>query len=93
MTVVSPNGSDLSMPAAQGTHERIPETPNNCRYCPVASGDRQSKVQSMLGALENPPEGHAVHVVAPLLTAPVPAPISATDPAAHAVHAASAAVF
>jgi hypothetical protein len=28
-----------------------------------------------------------VHVVAPLLTAPVPAPISATDPAAHIAHA------
>ena len=42
----------------------------------------------MLGALENPPEGHAVHVVAPLLTAPVPVPISATKPAPHALQSA-----
>ncbi len=34
------------------------------------------------------PLAHAVHVVAPVLTAPVPAPISATDPAAHALQSA-----
>jgi hypothetical protein len=53
--------SRLYIPAAQGRHERIPETSNTCTYCPVASEDRQPKVQSMLGALENPPDGHAVH--------------------------------
>eukprot|EP01047_Picozoa_sp_COSAG01_P025335 COSAG01_NODE_1596_length_9782_cov_16.488692_5_plen_74_part_00 len=30
---------------------------------------------------------HAVHVIAPLLTTPVPAPTSATDPAPHAAQA------
>ena len=37
---------------------------------------------------EKKPEAHAVHVVAPLLTTPVPAPISVIDPALQAAHAA-----
>jgi hypothetical protein len=32
------------------------------------------------------PAAHAVHVVAPLLTTPVPAPTSVTDPGGHVVH-------
>ena len=35
----------------------------------------------------NWPAAHAVHVVAPLLTTPVPTPISAIDPAAHTAQA------
>eukprot|EP01047_Picozoa_sp_COSAG01_P025334 COSAG01_NODE_1596_length_9782_cov_16.488692_4_plen_94_part_00 len=37
--------------------------------------------------LENLPGMHTVHVLAPLLTTPVPAPTSATDPAPHAAQA------
>ena len=33
------------------------------------------------------PELHAVHVVAPLLATPVPAPTSVIEPAAHVAHA------
>ena len=33
------------------------------------------------------PAAHLVHDVAPLLTTPVPSPISAIDPAAHVEHA------
>eukprot|EP01047_Picozoa_sp_COSAG01_P134512 COSAG01_NODE_64656_length_275_cov_15.068182_1_plen_72_part_10 len=33
------------------------------------------------------PAGQALHVEAPLLTTPVPTPISVTEPAAHVAHA------
>jgi hypothetical protein len=36
--------------------------------------------------LENLPAMHAVHVLAPLLTTPVPAPTSTMDPGVHVVH-------
>jgi hypothetical protein len=44
-------------------------------------------VHAIVALMDDCPAAHAVHVVPLALTAPVPAPISTTDPAGHIVHA------
>ena len=73
-TAPVPAPSSVMEPEKHVEHEAAPTD----EYCPDAHVEH-----SWFEAAENFPAAHGVHVVAPLLTAPFPAPVSAVDPAEH----------
>ena len=79
-TTPVPTPTSAIEPAGHTTHA-LPACDEN-KYRPEGQ-----RAHATIEALLPRPAGQAVHVVAPLLTTPVPTPISAMKPAGHTTHA------